>query len=104
MGIYSARFAAAHLASSSVSVTVPANHTYVVNTVDLSFEALGSTIGVFYGVGGIPIFAVAGSDLARGSWWGWRGRAVFNPGETFSFGTFDGVVDITASGYDLTAP
>ena len=104
MSIYSARFASSRLASASVVVTVPDGHTYVLNTVDLTWEGTGSTIAVLYGNTGVPIFAVAYTDLERGSWWGWRGRQVFNGGESFTFETFDGTVDVTASGYDLTSP
>lgn len=90
--------------SGSVSVTVPAGLVYVLRDVDAVNQSnAGSTFAILGAVGETiwfvnPIFNA--NDLVAQ----WRGRQVFNAGESFSFTAGTGAWAFTASGYSLTVP
>lgn len=100
--VYSVRFVALRNTSGG-GVVVPAGNVAIVRDIDAFF-------GGGIGGGALNVTGPAGQTFAwfpftglESSVFQWRGRQVFNPGETIGW-TADHGVDLTISGYLLTLP
>lgn len=105
--VYSTHFYSAQgLSGAGTTITVPANHVYVVKQLTFySDPTLGTCRGFFRDLGsGATLFAGA-AKIVTPTWEGFFGTLVFEPGEQFrwevsAFPT-DGA-DVSISGFDLT--
>lgn len=103
--VYSIRIFAQGALTGTHPVTVPAGLVYVLRDVDVwsrtqtsgdAFAILGSNAQLLWFVAIPPLV---------NPWIGqWRGRQIFNAGETVTFESAGGEWDVTASGYQLTLP
>lgn len=100
--VYSTRLIEAH-ATSAETYTVPAGYRLVVRDADCFYPGgLGQSAQLEGPAGQIfayfPFAAAVNGVLSS-----WRGRQVFEPGETITFAS-TAAMDITVSGYLLTLP
>lgn len=68
-----------------------------------AFHLRGGPEQTFVYLGPDPNEQGAGGSMPE-QLWSWRGRQVINPGEVLSIDVGNGPVDVTISGYLLTAP
>lgn len=102
--VYSVRLFEALGLEDVVSFTCVEGFTTVIRDVDIFFYAhdtesgfsLAGALGQYFWVVTVP--AGDGTTLQ------WRGRQVFNPGDTVGVGVGPGQVDVTISGYQLSLP
>lgn len=84
-------------------VTVPTGVRIVLRDIDAHEESgvAGTVMALQSPAGGNLWVAqrVLASDSGNAQW---RGRQVFNPGESFNFHVFSGTWSLQASGYELT--
>lgn len=104
--VFSTRFLEAVGASSDLTYPVPAGFVMVLRCIDVYANVTGDSSIYFHGALGQTIWTVHWPPLSA-SHAQWTGRQVFVAGELFvahlSVAPLDGV-DLTASGYLLTAP
>jgi hypothetical protein len=105
--VYSTRFIQQHGLSGSASFAVPSGYVAVVRDVD---TFIGTPVGAntlyFHGALGQAIWFTEGT-IGQSQYASWRGRQVFEPGETFDVQADVGVLDaydVTVSGYLLALP
>lgn len=105
MAIYSTQLIAVHdqPAVLPASFTVPPDRLCIVRDVDVYFgSSLATRVVYFEGSASQIIWQESvGPNLA--GWRSWRGRQVFNPGDSFQVFATD-VFDVSVSGYLLTPP
>jgi hypothetical protein len=95
---------AEHGTTSVVSLSVPAGFVYVIRDLDVFLTAgISDATGYLKGSSGQAIFYFTQTALNSG-YHSWRGRQVFEAGESFSFDPGGDAMDFTLSGYKLTAP
>lgn len=88
---------------SSATLTVPPGLIWIVRDIDAFFGGgLSGDACNFVGSLG-QTFAYFSYIALISTGFTWRGRQVFNPGQTFGFVSGEGV-DVTISGYQLTLP
>jgi hypothetical protein len=86
-------------------VEVPEGSIMVVRDIDV-FEASGdaSTFMAWEGPSGNTLWLVAGQTAPTTRTYQWRGRQVFNPGESWDLHSISGTWDAQVSGYLLSTP
>lgn len=86
------------------SLTVPDGFIWIVRDIDAFFGG-GLDGGACNFIGSLgQTFAYFSFTGLVSSSFSWRGRQVFNPGQTFGFISDRAGVDVTISGYQLTLP
>lgn len=102
--VYSVQIMALAPALPVNTVVVPDGSVLVIRDIDLREES-GTTAATSYlqnAAGGIlAIWANSTENAERG--FSWRGRQVFNPGESIVFHVVSGTWSIQMSGYELTS-
>lgn len=104
--IYSFRIFGNQGLTGTVSYTVPVGYVLVVRCIDVYATGVLSapfTYVFAHGSVGEAFFYYQWQPAVQ-AWEGWRGRQVFDSGRTFNIEAFNGPVDVSASGYLLTAP
>lgn len=102
--VYSVNFIRAHEVSGIVAYTVPDGYTAIVRDVDLfcGNQLVAPTCYMTSATPDTWFYAEGASETSQ--WFGWRGRQVFGPGETFGCEVTDGNFDVSVNGYLLTEP
>lgn len=103
--VYSTDFLDLHASELGIGYTVPDGYKAIVRDIDVFFTALAViNLNIIGPSGGT--FAYFSYIPTEAAFQSWRGRQVFNAGDTFGVtGTVDaGSFDIRVSGYLLTAP
>lgn len=100
--VYSSQLAAAQDFSGDLVVPVGAGVVVVVRDLDVYFGGIGGANVKLLGSEGQVIDAFSWEPLSSGTHQ-WRGRQVFNSGQTITLRTTVGC-DLSLSGYVLTAP
>lgn len=102
--VYSTRFSLSSVAvpGPSTLYTVPAGHIAVLKDVDY-YQTAGAASFLFIGEGTAALFPIALSTPAGVNSAQWRGRMVFQAGETIAQKNGGGTFSITLNGYLLTS-
>lgn len=104
--IYSTNFVSAVGLVGALTVPNPGPNVYVLRDMDVYATGVLSapfTVVWLHGVNGQAIWYRQWQPGAQ-EWDGWRGRQVIEPGTSFDVRADNGPVDVTVSGYVLTAP
>lgn len=103
--VYSTQLLAVQGLDGSQVYTVPIDKVLVIRDLDVYWGGSISNAGnvALIGSAGQTIWSTGSAGDGSSKSWSWRGRQVLESGEAFSVHT-DTAMDVTVSGYLLTAP
>ena len=103
--VYSVQIMALTPALPLNTVVVPADSRIIVRDIDAFCESGGTGFQFsFENAAGGNLWAPVQNAFPAIGNWQWRGRQVFNPGESITIKVFSGTWSIQMSGYELSLP